>query len=131
MTSFPLGENQKNSVNFATKPLSGAKNYPLKNAMNRIIPSAADEARMRLRPAPKKPDPLEQLLRSHPAYQAIPLEILPHARAVPLGVMVRGILEWLFDEDSLRRLFREHAPEHYERELTLSALVSLLIQVSA
>jgi len=86
---------------------------------------------MRLRPAPNKPDPLEQLLRSHPAYQAIPLEIVPHARAVPLGVMVRGILEWLFDEDSLRRLFREHAPEHYERELTLSALVGLLIQVSA
>jgi IS4 transposase len=45
--------------------------------------------------------------------------------------MVRGILEWLCDEDSLRRLFREHAPEHYERELTLSALVNLLIQVSA
>jgi IS4 transposase len=86
---------------------------------------------MQLRPIPKKLDPLERLLGSHPAYQAIPLAILPHARAVPLGVMVRGTMEWLLDEDSLRRLFREHAPEHYERELTLSSLVGLLIQVSA
>lgn len=86
---------------------------------------------MRLRPTPKKLDPLEQLLGSHSAYREIPLAVVPHARAVPLGVMVRGTMEWLLDEASLRRLFREHAPEHYERELTISALVGLLIQVSA
>jgi hypothetical protein len=86
---------------------------------------------MRLRPTPKKPDPVEQLLASSSSYEAIPPTILPHTRAVPLGVMVRGTMEWLLDEDSLRRLFREHAPEHYERELMLSSLVGLLIQVSA
>src|ERR1700723_646902 len=86
---------------------------------------------MRLRPPAPKPDPLKQLLASHPAYEIIPVAILPNARAVPLGGMVRGTLEWLLDEDSLRQLFRVHAPEHYERELTLSALVGLLIQVSA
>jgi hypothetical protein len=86
---------------------------------------------MRLRPIPKKPDPLEQLLTSSSAYEGIPLAILPHAHAVPLGVMVRGTMEWLLDEDALRQLFRDHAPEHYERELMLSSLVGLLIQVSA
>ncbi|MGL4550332.1 MAG: hypothetical protein ACRC33_04030 [Gemmataceae bacterium] len=45
--------------------------------------------------------------------------------------MVRGTLEWLLDEQTLRRLFQDHAPEQYTRELTLGTLVRLLIQVSA
>jgi Transposase DDE domain len=85
---------------------------------------------MRLRPPPRKPDPLEQLL-SQPGYNSIPIEILPHCRAVPLGVMVRATMEWLLDEETLERLFREHAPEQYTRELTICSLVDLLIQVSA
>jgi Transposase DDE domain len=85
---------------------------------------------MRLPPKPKPPDPLARLL-ALPAYASIPIAILPHGQAVPLGVMVRGTLEWMLDEATLEQLFREHAPEQYTRELTLNALVRLLLQVSA
>lgn len=89
---------------------------------------------MRLPPPPKKPDPvakLEKLLKQS-AYAGLPIEVLPcHCQAVPLGVLVRGTLEWLLDEASLQRIFQENAPEQYERELTFAALVHLLIQVSA
>ncbi len=85
---------------------------------------------MRLRPTPQKPDPLTQLL-AQPEYHEIPIALLPHAAAIPLGVMVRGIMEWVVDEPSLQQLFQDKAPEQYTRELTLSALVKLLIQVSA
>jgi hypothetical protein len=85
---------------------------------------------MRLPPKPQKPDPLERLLLD-PSYAAIPITVVQHAQVVPLGVMVRGTLEWLLDEPTLEKLFQEHAPEQYTRELTISALVSLLIQVSA
>ncbi|MDB5309942.1 MAG: Transposase domain protein [Gemmataceae bacterium] len=84
---------------------------------------------MRL-PAPKRhPDPLEQLL-SQPVYSEIPVTIVPHCQAVPLGVLVRGTREWLLDDPMMQPLFDEHAPDQYTRELTLSALVGLLIQVS-
>lgn len=88
---------------------------------------------MRLPPTPKKPDPVERIERllAHPAYQALPAGLVLHAQAVPLGVAVRGTMEWLLDEPTLERLFQEHAPEQYTRELTMSALVGLLIQVSA
>jgi hypothetical protein len=85
---------------------------------------------MRLPPKPRQPDPLEELLRGR-AYEEIPITLVPHGQAVPLGVMVRGALEWMLDQPTLEQLFAEHAPEQYTRELTLSALVSLLIQVSA
>jgi|SRR5271165_750223 len=60
----------------------------------------------------------------------VPIEIVQHGRAVPLGVLVRGTLEWLLDPPSIEMLFREHAPSHYTRELTMATLVSTLIQVS-
>jgi hypothetical protein len=82
------------------------------------------------KPKPKQPDPLERLL-ALPAYASIPIAVVPHGRAVPLGVMVRGTLEWMLDEPTLEKLFRQHAPQQYTRELTLNALVRLLIQVSA
>jgi IS4 transposase len=85
---------------------------------------------MRLPPKPRKPDPLEKLLVD-PSYAAIPITLVQHAQAVPLGVMVRGTLEWMLDEPTLEKLFQQHAPEQYTRELTIGALVSLLIQVSA
>ena len=47
-------------------------------------------------PPPKIPDPVEQLLR-HPAFNPIPSEILVHCQAAPLGVMVRGLMEWFLD----------------------------------
>jgi IS4 transposase len=85
---------------------------------------------MRLPPKPKQSDPLERLL-ALPAYASIPIAVVPHGQAVPLGVMVRGTLEWLLDPSILGKLFQEHAPEQYTRELTLNTLVRLLIQVSA
>jgi hypothetical protein len=85
---------------------------------------------MRLPPTPQQPDPLERLL-AQPAFDGLPIALLPHAQAVPLGVLVRGVLEWLLDETLLAQIFQEHAPEQYTRELTISALVGLLIQVSA
>lgn len=85
---------------------------------------------MRLPPPPQKPDPVERLL-AQAAFDGLPISLVPHGRAVPLGVLVRGTLEWLLDEASLQRLFAEHAPEQYTRELTITALVGLLIQVSA
>jgi hypothetical protein len=88
------------------------------------------EARMRLPPKPRQPDPLDKLLRCA-AYTDLPITLVQHGQAVPLGVLVRGTLEWMLDEPTLERLFHEHAPEQYTRELTIDALVRLLIQVSA
>jgi hypothetical protein len=85
---------------------------------------------MLLPPKPRKPDPLEKLLAS-PTYAEIPITLMPHGQAVPLGVMVRGTLEWMLDEPTLGKLFQQHAPDQYTRELTIAALVGLLIQVSA
>lgn len=85
---------------------------------------------MRLPPTPKKPDPVERLL-AQPAFEQLSIALVQHCQAVPLGVLVRGTLEWLLDEAALEQLFQEHAPDQYTRELTLAALVGLLIQVSA
>jgi Transposase DDE domain len=85
---------------------------------------------MLLPPTPKKPDPLERLL-AQPAFEGVPLSLVEHAQAVPLGILVRGTLEGLLDEPTLEQLFQQQAPEQYTRELTMSALVGLLIQVSA
>jgi IS4 transposase len=82
------------------------------------------------RSKPAKPTPLDKLL-AEPAFAEIPLAIVQHGQVVPLGVMVRGTLERMLDEATLEKLFQEHAPEQYTRELTISALVRLLIQVSA
>src|SRR5436190_9353259 len=88
------------------------------------------EARMRLPPKPRQRNPLDELLRRS-VYADIPITLVQHSEAVPLGVLVRGTLEWMLDEPTLERLFHEHAPEQYTRELTIDALVRLLIQVSA
>jgi hypothetical protein len=88
------------------------------------------EVRMCLPPKPPPPDPLAKLLACA-AYAPITVTLVPHADAVPLAVMVRGTLEWMLDEVALEKLFHEHAPEQYTRELTINALVRLVIQVSA
>ena len=85
---------------------------------------------MRLPPKPRKPDPLDKLL-AEPLFSQIPITILPHCEAVPLGVMVRGTMEWMLDDATLEHLFQQHAGEQYTRELTIAALVGLVIQVSA
>ena len=82
------------------------------------------------RSKPAKPAPLDKLL-AEPLYAQIPAALVQHGQVVPLGVMVRGTMEWMLDDATLEELFQEHAPEQYTRELTISALVRLLIQVSA
>lgn len=87
---------------------------------------------MILRPKPptsKQPEPLEQLL-AQPPFCDVPIALVQHCKAVPLGVMVRGTIEWLLDQSTLDFLFHKHAPDNYTRELTINALVGLLIQVS-
>src|SRR5436309_7273934 len=81
------------------------------------------------RPQPSKPLLLEKLL-AEPVYNEIPGALVQHCQAVPLGVMVRGTMEWLLDEPMLETLFQQHAPDQYTRELTMAALVQLFIQVS-
>jgi IS4 transposase len=85
---------------------------------------------MRLRPPPKKPDPLERLLLQA-AFDTIPVSIITHCHAAPLGVLVRGLMEWFLDDAALERIFHEHAADQYTRELTITALVGLTTQVSA
>src|ERR1019366_1033935 len=81
------------------------------------------------RPQPAKPTLLEKLL-AKPVYKEIPIAVVQHGAVVPLGVMVRGTMEWLLDKPMLETLFQQHAPDQYTRELTISALVQLFIQVS-
>jgi hypothetical protein len=85
---------------------------------------------MRLPPTPRQPDPIERLL-AQPTFAALPVTLCQHAPVVPLGVLVRGTLEWLLDEAALETLFQTHAPAHYTRALTLAALVNLVIQIAA
>jgi hypothetical protein len=80
-------------------------------------------------PQAPKPSPLEKLL-SEPVYKEIPITVVQHCEAVPLGVMVRGTMEWLLDEPMVEKLFQQNAPDQYTRELTVSTLVKLFIQVS-
>jgi hypothetical protein len=84
---------------------------------------------MRLPEPKRKPNPLEKML-SEAVFSEIPVTIVQHCQAVPLGVMVRGTMEWLLDEAMMEKLFAEHAPDQYTRELTIAALVGLFIQVS-
>src|ERR1035438_10658632 len=76
------------------------------------------------RPQPAKPTLLEKLL-AKPVYKEIPIAVIQHGAVVPLGVMVRGTMEWLLDKPMLETLFQQHAPDQYTRELTISALVQL------
>jgi Transposase DDE domain len=81
------------------------------------------------RPRPAKPTPLEKLL-AEPVYKEIPITVVQHGQVLPLGVMVRGTMQWLLDKQMLETLFQQHAPDQYTRELTMDALVNLFIQVS-
>lgn len=84
---------------------------------------------MRLAPPKRKPDPLEKML-SEPVFSQIPVTIVQHCQAVPLGVMARGTMEWLLDKAMMEKLFAQEAPDHCTRQLTIAAMVGLFIQVS-
>jgi hypothetical protein len=75
-------------------------------------------------------DRLQRLL-SQSAFQSLPTAFIPHCLCVPLGVMVRGTMEWLLDPEAMELLLQESAPTQYTRELTIDSLVGLMIQVVA
>src|ERR1017187_555338 len=81
------------------------------------------------RPQPTKPTPLEKLF-AEPVYKDLPIAVVQHGQVLPLGVMVRGTMEWLLDKPMVEALFHQHAPDQYTRELTITTLVNLFIQVS-
>jgi IS4 transposase len=85
---------------------------------------------MRLRPAPRKPDPVEALL-ALAGDGTIPQFIIQPCKVMPLGVMVRVLLDRVIDDDFLQPLMKQHAPKQYTRELTLTTLVHLMLQLSA
>ena len=81
------------------------------------------------RPSSPKPKPLSRLL-AEPVYQRLPHALAQQGEVPPLGVMVRGLLEWLLDPPTVETLLHHHAPDHYTRELTITAVVGLFIQVT-
>ena len=46
--------------------------------------------------------------------------------AAPITVMVRGIMERIFEPSALNELFETHAVKQYSRELMFSNVVSLM-----
>jgi IS4 transposase len=61
----------------------------------------------------------------------VPAELHELARAMPLGVATRAILEWLLDGPTIELLAERAAPAQYVRDLAMAAVVRLMIQVSA
>jgi hypothetical protein len=49
-----------------------------------------------------------------------------HIEATPVTVMVRGIMERIFEPTALNELFERHAVKQYTRELLFSDVVSLM-----
>src|SRR6266436_9665013 len=80
--------------------------------------------------APRKPDPLQKLM-DLVQDNVVPQWLVPHCKAAPLGVLVRSVLDRIFDDESLRLLMEEFAPRQYTRSLAMEALLRLMLQVSA
>jgi IS4 transposase len=85
---------------------------------------------MLLRPAPRPADPVDLLLAlmSDPV---VPECLVASCQAMPLAWMVRALLDRVVTEDLLQPLMDQQAPQQYTRELTLTALVRLMLQISA
>lgn len=54
----------------------------------------------------------------------------PFVQGAPCAVMTRLVGEWLLDEEALNGLFTRHAVDQYEREITLSNLVNVMLDVT-
>jgi hypothetical protein len=59
-----------------------------------------------------------------------PKELAPFIRAAPLPVLVRSTLEWMLPQAMLEQLFEQTAQDQYTRELTLTFLVDLMLDVA-
>ena len=61
---------------------------------------------------------------------ALPESFRPFAEGAPCAVITRLVLEYLIDDVILRILFAENACKQYEREITLSNLVNVMLDVA-
>jgi hypothetical protein len=61
---------------------------------------------------------------------ALPDKFDPFVEGAPCAVITRLAAEWMLDEESLQRLFQEHAQTQYEREITLANLVNVMLEVA-
>jgi hypothetical protein len=59
-----------------------------------------------------------------------PKELAPFIRDAPLPVLVRSTLEWMLQQATLEALFEQTAQDQYTRELTLTCLVDLMLDVA-
>jgi hypothetical protein len=59
-----------------------------------------------------------------------PKELAPFIRDAPLPVLARSTLEWLLQQAMLEQLFEQTAQDQYTRELTLTFLVDLMLDVA-
>jgi hypothetical protein len=59
-----------------------------------------------------------------------PKELAPFIRDAPLPVLVRSTLEWMLQQAMLEQLFEQTAQDQYTRELTLTFLVDLMLDVA-
>jgi Transposase DDE domain len=55
----------------------------------------------------------------------------PFVKGSPLTVMVRSALEWLVDEVAIEQIFTKTAASQYTRELTLSHMVEVMLDVAS
>lgn len=75
---------------------------------------------------------------SRPGMQALqegsplkyPKELAPFIHGAPLPVLVRSTLEWMLQQAMLESLFAQTAQDQYTRELTLTCLVDLMLDVA-
>lgn len=60
---------------------------------------------------------------------AYPSELEPFLQEAPLPVLVRSCLEWMLKQAMLDQLFEDVAQDQYTRELTLTFMVDLMLDV--
>jgi len=61
---------------------------------------------------------------------SLPESFRPFVEGAPCAVIARLTVEYLVDDTVLRTLFAEHATAQYERELTLTNLVDVMLDVA-
>jgi IS4 transposase len=57
-------------------------------------------------------------------------EFTPFIQGAPCTVMTRLAAEWMLDDQALAQLFDTHAVDQYQREITLSNLVNVMLDVA-
>jgi IS4 transposase len=61
---------------------------------------------------------------------SLPESFRPFVEGAPCAVITRLAVEYLVDDDTLRMLFTENATAQYEREVTLTNLVNVMLDVA-